>query len=128
MAQVALQIQGSVTIGSSACGCNAQNPAVAFPVDLKFYLEKYIVQTLTLTSDSPVDVNLGQLTGVNFVLIQTKNGSVRARMTSAQGTDQAVPVDKFLLLQNENVDITAIDLTREATVDTEVYIVLGQKA
>lgn len=91
-------------------------------------LRNYLSTVVYLTSDSPVTVNLGPLTGVNYLSIRSGDASVRVRITSATGTAQAVSVYPSFDLRSDTVDITAIDLTRTSGIDSEVFIVMGQKA
>lgn len=80
-----------------------------------------------LTSDSPQTVSFGALTGANVVFIQVNGGGhVRVRATSSDGTQQAWPVDTCLLSICSLVPITALDLTRDAGVETLVDVILGQ--
>jgi len=81
-----------------------------------------------LTADSPVSVGFGGLTNCNVLMIKVEVGKVRARITSADGTSQAVPVDTLLILFSSSVPVTAIDLTRVAGVDTTVRVFLGERS
>lgn len=81
-----------------------------------------------LTVDTPVPVQLGGNTSVNVVILKTIGGKVRARVTSADGTTQAVPVDSVLIITSRSVPITAIDLTRVPATPTTVLVYLGQLA
>lgn len=84
--------------------------------------------TLQLTVDSPVVLNFGGVVSAHVVIMRVTGGKVDARITSADGTAQIVPIDPLLILISKTVPITAISLTRVATVDTTVEIFLGEQA
>jgi hypothetical protein len=80
-----------------------------------------------LTTDSPVNVSFGALTGANLVFVQVNGGGhVRVRATSSDGTLAAWPVDNCLLSICSLVPITALDITRDPGVETLVDVILGQ--
>ena len=73
-------------------------------------------------------VDLGGLSNVNFLSVRAVGVKIRVRITSADGTNQSIPVDPILVLRSDSVNITALDLTRLANTETEVYIVLAERA
>lgn len=89
-------------------------------------LKGKLVARYALASDSVQTVSLGGLTNVHVLILKT-SGKVRTRLTSTDGSSQAIPVDSFLALVTESVAITAIDLTRVTGVDTVVQVFLGEK-
>lgn len=100
---------------------------IVIPFSEKLALAYSLSTGFTLDSNSPQAVNLGTLTGVNVLVVKTIGGKVRVRITSADGTDAEIPCDPILILMNRAVDITAIDITRVAGVQTQVLIFMGQK-
>ena len=103
-------------------------PSTLVSTDETLALRNYLNTVVYLTVDTAVAVSLGPLTGVNYLSIRSGDSKVRVRLTSADGTTQAVPVYPSFSLRSDTVDITAIDLTRTAGIDSEVFIVMGQKA
>jgi hypothetical protein len=84
---------------------------------------------LDLTSDvTPLPVPFGGVTNANLVVLKAVGGKARARLTSADGSQQAIPFDTYLILMNDKVPITAIDLLRDLGVAVTVRVFLGQKA
>jgi hypothetical protein len=83
---------------------------------------------LDLTVDTPVVVSFGGVTNAHVVMLHATGGKVKATLTSADGTSQAVPVEPLLILMNRTVPVTAISLTRVATVATSVTVFLGERA
>jgi hypothetical protein len=71
-------------------------------------------RTIDLETDSPESVAFGDLPSAALVMLQSPGGKVRARLTSADGTLQSVPVDPVAFILSLTVPITAIDLTRVA--------------
>lgn len=83
---------------------------------------------VALTVDTPVAVAFGGVANAHVVMLKTIGGKIRARLTSADGSTQAVPVDSFALVMSRTVPVTAIDLTRVTGQATTVEIFLGQRA
>lgn len=83
---------------------------------------------VTLSADSPVSVPFGGVTNANIIILKAVGGKVRARYTSADGTDQSVPFDTYVILMTDAVPITAIDLTRVSGTLTTVRVFLAEKA
>jgi hypothetical protein len=119
-------LQGGYT-ATPASGCPSGSPSVDTPICESIVLKAKQIVEPTLTVDSPIAVGFGGVTSANVVVIKT-HGKVKARLTSADGTTQSVPVDSFLVLISLTVPVTAIDLTRVAGTDTIVEIFLGEKA
>lgn len=101
-------------------------PSVILPINEKVTLERSLVTTLELTSDSPVIVNLGPITNVNVLMVRAVGSKVRLRVTSADGTNQAIPVDPVVTLINRTIPITAVEVMRTPTYDTTVFVFLGE--
>ena len=127
MAQQKLVFTGSVDLGAPV-GSPSGQPQAIVAFDETSYTQRILSTVLRLTGDSAVTLNLGQLSTVNFLSIRADGGKVRVRITSADGTSQSIPVDPFLILRCDSVGITAIDITRTAGIDTDVYVVLGEKS
>lgn len=71
-------------------------------------------RTVDLDTDSPESVAFGDLPSASLVYLYAIGGKVRARLTSADGTQQSIPVDPLGFIVSLTVPITAIDLTRAA--------------
>jgi len=67
------------------------------------------------------------LSAINVLQIRVVGNKVRVRITSTDGSTQAIPVDSFLCIVTDSVDITAVDLTRTAGSETTVYVTICQK-
>ncbi len=122
-----LKIEGSISI-QNPVGSPPGQPTTLLILNDSVFMKRVLSTSYTLDSDTPVSVDLGNLEEVNYLSVRAEGGYVRLRITTTMGTTQAVPVDPSLILRSDDVGITAIELTRESTVDTEVYIVLGEKA
>ena len=120
-----LTFNGEVAVEPPA-GNNSGQPTVLVSYSEKVAQERQLVTTYTLDADTPVSVDLGPLTEVNFLSVRAVGNKIRVRITSADGSSQSIPVDPTLLLRCDSVGITAIDLTRTATYDTDVYLVMTQ--
>lgn len=83
---------------------------------------------LSLEVDTPVVVPFGGVVNAHVILLKATGGKVKARLTSADGTQQSVPFDTYLILMSEAVPLTAIDLTRVAGTVTQVRVFLGEKS
>lgn len=80
-----------------------------------------------LTVDTPVVVSFGGVANAHVVVVKS-NRKVRVRLTSADGSQQSVPVDGLLHIICKSVPITAIDVMRVAATETKVKVFLGEKA
>ena len=109
--------------GIFVSGC----PDITTPINETLQLgQKQLFET-TLTVDSPVVVDFGGVVDASVVFISCDR-KVRARLTSSDGTDQAIPVDGLFQLIARTVFVTALDLTRVVGQDTKVKVFLGQSA
>lgn len=122
------KFQGSLDVCSAIQLLGSGQAQVAASFEEQLSVESVLVTNLTLSSDSPVSLSLGPLTGVNLLSIRAVGGKIRVRVTSSDGTSQGLPVDPVLVLMSDSVDITAIDLTRTANIETEVFVVMAQKS
>lgn len=119
--RVAGQITAEPTFGTPS-----GIPSAAIPLDETIRLEQVSQQSFVLSSDSPVSVPFGSMTDVNVLFVKC-SGKIRVRITSSDGSQQALPVDSVLLQISESVAVTAIDLTRVTGQETTVDVFIGQK-
>ena len=120
-------ITGSYS-ATPASGTPSADPIITAALDERLMLATEQYSQLTLTSDTPVALPLGGLSSINALIVKCVGGKVRVRITSADGSQQAVPVDTFLALISASVPMTAVDVTRTPGVQTIVRYFLGQKA
>ena len=103
-------------------------PTFTIPFDEEVELASKNYEELDLAVDTAVVVPFGGVTNAAVVIIAVENDKkVMARLTSADGTEQAIPVDDSLILICRSVPVTAIDLTRVAATATKVKVFLGEK-
>jgi len=84
-------------------------------------------RVIALTSDSPVAVNLDGWTGIHALELQADTKIV-ALITTADGANQALPVDDLLVLVSRTTPITALSLVRVTGQSATVKVTLAQKA
>jgi hypothetical protein len=96
-------------------------------LDVSLSCANSLSTTVNLTTDDPYTLSLGALANVNVLMIRAVGGKIRVRVTSSDGSQQAIPTD-FLLLFTGAVNITALDLTRTAGTSTVVSVYMGDKA
>jgi hypothetical protein len=120
-------ITGSYS-ATPASGTPSADPIITAALDERLMLATEQYSQLALTADTPVALPLGGLTSANALIVKCVGGKVRVRITSADGSQQAVPVDTFLALISASVPMTAVDVTRTPGVQTVVRYFLGQKA
>lgn len=123
-----LQINGSITT----------SPRPSVPVSAASYLAQPISETaklkakaadvLNLATDAETPLPFGGVVNANFVYICAVGGKVKAKITSADGAEQTVPIDPLHMTISSSTPITAISLTREAGQDTSVNYILGEFA
>jgi hypothetical protein len=109
-------------------GVQSGVPSVSSVINERVALINKLIGQYSLEVDAPVAVDLGGLANVNVLVVKAIGGKVRLRITSADGSAQAIPVDGFLALIDLSVPVTAIDLTRVTGTSTNVEIFLGQRA
>jgi len=119
-------LSGSYTV--TPLSLTSLDPSLATPIDEPLALKSKQPSDITLSVDTPVAVPFGTLVNAHVVILKALGGKVKARLTSADGTTQAIPFDSFLILMSQTVPITAIDLTRVLTTATTVKVFLGEKA
>jgi len=102
----------------------------SIPLNDQVVLDGVQLDMVTLSDGSPKSVAFGDLTGANYVFIYAQGAKVKAQITSADGSTQAVPVDPKLNIISLSVPITAIALTRDpsSSTVTQVRVLLGHKA
>jgi len=101
-------------------------PSFTAPIDERIVLLYKSSQEYDLAVDTPVAVPFPGMTGANVVILKAVGGKVKARLTSADGTTQAIPFDSYLILMSLAYPITALDLTRTPATPTNVQVFLGQ--
>ena len=123
------KVHGSYTSEPASSCTSSGSVTVSAPIDeIVTFKRSPTIAEYELTSDALQTVPFGPATNAHVVLIKTVGGKVRVRLTSADGTTQAIPVDSFLLVISESVPFTALDLLRVAGVITTVKVLLGEKA
>lgn len=121
-----LTIEGALVI-SEAVGDYQGQSQVTNTIAEKMSILQYQNTVYVLSADSAQTVALGALTEINVLQIRVVGNKVRVRITSSDGTSQAIPVDSFLCIVSDSVSITAVDLTRTAGSETTVYVTICQK-
>jgi hypothetical protein len=101
-------------------------PSFVAPIDERVTLTNKLYQEYSLDSDMPVSVAFGGLTSANVVILKAAGGKVRARITSADGSAQAVPFDSYWILMSLANPVTALDLTRTPATPITVQVFLGE--
>lgn len=122
------RFSGSYTL-EPALGAPSGGVVSSAPVQEQETLTRKAQLTVDISDDNALAIALGDMSaGVNVIFIRATGGKLRARLTSTDGSQQAIPVDPLLFLISESVVATAIDLTRVAgsTTTVTVEIFLGQ--
>lgn len=83
-------------------------------------------RVVSLVDDAAFAVNLDGWTAVHVLHIHSDT-KITARITTADGADQLIPVDPILTIVSRSVPITAIDLVRVSGQSATVELILGQK-
>ncbi len=120
-----LELQAALTT-TPTIGNPSGVPAITIPVQLELSIVNKSIQQFDMTTDSPYSLDLSSFpNGVNVVQIQTLGGRVTAAISSEKGAGQLVPVDPFYFQCDQAGSISTIDLTRDAGVETNVYVFLA---
>lgn len=103
-------------------------PVIEAPINEPVVLAHKHYDDVDLSTDATTPLNFGGgVVNAHVVILKAVGGKVRARVTSADGSVQAIPFDTYLLLMSMTVPITAIDLTRVPSQATSVRVFLGEK-
>ncbi len=122
-----LLLNGQLSINPSpACGCD---PDLGTLVQLAYSMSiaAKLSTAFVVPSDAPVVIDLTTLPEVNALYIDADE-KVKLTITTADGTAQVIPVDPLMIWFSESVPITALSITRVASTDTTVRLILGDKA
>lgn len=101
-------------------------PSISSVIDESAQITNKELGYYELTADATQAVSFGGCTSGNVLIVKTIGGKVRLRITSADGSTQAIPVDTFFALISLSVPFTAVDVTRTAGVETLVQTFIGQ--
>ncbi len=121
-----LTIEGALVIREAVGDYQGQSQ-VTNTIAEKMSILQYQNTVYVLSADSAQTVALGALSEVNVLQIRVVGNKIRVRITSTDGSTQAIPVDSFLCIVSDSVSITAVDLTRTAGSETTVYVTICQK-
>jgi hypothetical protein len=121
------KLNGSWVVTPAQPGSPSGDPDIPALFDEKVELDRKHYDEYELIADAPVTVGFGGVTNANVVIIKVDGERITARLTSAAGSTQSIPVEEFLALISLSVPITAIDLTRATGVTTTVRVFLGQR-
>ena len=103
-------------------------PNVDAPIDESMVVSVKAEGEYILGLDAPVAVAFGGITAANVVIIKAIGGKVRVRLTSADGSQQSIPVDSVLIITSISTPITAIDLTRVPATPCSARVYIAQMA
>lgn len=99
----------------------------AVEVIVEMAVTNKLMTTIVLGSDGATAIDFSGLSVANVIFLRSSE-KIIARLTSASGTTQAIPVDTFLCLASSTAGtgITALTLERLAGVATDVQLVLAE--
>lgn len=115
--------QTSPGTGSSA----SIDPQVQSHIDERMSLVRKSTESMVLTVDTPVAVDMTNFQLGAHVVVLKSNAKVQVRVTSADGSVQAFPADVWVSICRD-VPITALDVTRVAGVETTVRVFMGERS
>lgn len=116
------KLAGSVKIEPNV-GAPSADPTLDSLLDETVTLLRRNVQELALAAGAlNVAVAMGPVTSAHALIIKTVGGGVTARLTSAAGATQVVPIDSLLILLSATQPITAIDLSSTPAVTVKVQM------
>lgn len=92
------------------------------------YLAAKTTNELFLLDDNLVDVPFGSVDGAAVVFMRAVGGPIEARITTALGATQVVPVDSLFQLISVANPVQEISLKRTSSQNTMVNVFLGEKA
>lgn len=122
-----LALEGNLIVTPLEAGWGVSTTPVFFSEALA--VARKIYDEIWLSDNTTINIAFGGLSEVNVLFIQAVGGKVKLRVTSTDGSQQALPVDPIQLLVSKSVGITALDITRDSTVTNtvKVAVFLAQK-
>lgn len=124
-------LSGQYGTTPSAGGIASGIAAITVPLLEQLNLVAKHYDSITLGTDAPTSVEFGGVVNAHVVVLKATGGKVRARITTTDGAQQAVPCDDLVIIISRGstgtpAPATAIDLTRVPGVSTVVEVFLGQ--
>lgn len=119
-------LSGSFT-SVPASGSPSGSSSASVPLSETLTLDAKMDSSIDLAADGDIAVPFGGVVNANVVFLYASN-KVDAKITTADGATQVVPVDPLFQLISNSVPVTAIKLSRIAGTDTTVQFFLGEKA
>lgn len=120
-------LSGSYQVTPGA-GYPSGDATINVPLNESLVLKSESYQQFTLTSDTAYVVPFNSLAAAHVVAIKAVGGKVVMRVTTTEGSLQAIPVDSFDMLFLGSAPATAIELTRPAGVPVTVRLFIGERA
>ncbi len=120
-------LAGSYT-ATPASGSPSADPLVNAPISEQQVLGVQLTSVCALTNDNVTPLPFGCIDGATVVIVKAVGGKIKLRLTSADGTDQVVPVDTFAAIMSAAVPFTSVSVQRSPGVATTVKFFLGQLA
>ena len=114
------------TLSAQTTSQSAGYPGIVTQLDERFITEQPVIKSFTLASDAAQVVQLDGLSGVNFLMVKTDGNHVKLTLTSSDGTAQSIPVDTLFISLSRTVAYTAITITRDAGVPTDVTVTFAK--
>lgn len=101
---------------------------ISVPLNEALVLRNETYQQFDLTSNTAYDVPFNGLAAAHVIALKVIGGKVVMRVTTTDGSQQAIPVDTFGIFFLGSAPATAIDLTRPTGVPVTVQLFLGERA
>ncbi len=98
------------------------------PIDERMSLGLELASQLMLTSDAPVELPFGGMTGAHVVQLKSVGGPLTVTLSTATDFNQVITVDSFALLMSASAPYTEITVQRSPGVVTFCKFFLGQRA
>jgi hypothetical protein len=121
-----LAISGSIDV-SPTTGNPSGVPTISTPLSESIVAKVEQVSEVNLLADAVAVLPFGGVTNAHFILLRGTGGKFKARLTSADGATQIVPVDQLFVLFCESVPVTAIDIQRVTGIPVVVSYHLAEK-
>jgi hypothetical protein len=127
MAQATLQLNGSYTLTPPSYPPSASQ-TIGSPICETSYVQRWSPGQVDLLTDGPTAIPLPVgATNINFLYMKVQGGSpVDLILTSADGSQQIVPVDSLSILYFNNRPVTAVAVTRTPGVEANLTYLIAQ--
>lgn len=127
MGQATLQLSGSYTLTPPAYPPSASQ-TIGSPISETNYVQRWAANEVDLLTDAPTAIPLpGGAAQIHFLYVKVQGGApIDLLLTSADGSQQVLPVDSLSILYFNNRPVTAVSAVRSPGIQATLTYLIAQ--